>query len=134
MIKIFETAIKLAWEKYSAIIREANSDQGTQFMNTTLTKTGERTLSKFELFLKERNIHFIPSRRNHPQTNGKQERWFRTYEKNRGKFKSFNEFVKWYNNTIHLGLDRTKGITPNEAIQENLQPESILNLHLRLIT
>ena len=83
--------------------------------------------------MQENNIKHIPSRRNHPQTNGKEERWFRTYEENRHKFKSFNEFIKWYNDRIHLGLSRKEGITPNEMIINKLQPESILGLFFRQI-
>jgi hypothetical protein len=48
------------------------------------------------------------------------------------KFKSFKEFIKWYNDKIHLGLSRKEGITPNEAIINKLQPEAILGLFLRL--
>jgi len=71
------------------------------------------------------------SRRNHPQTNGKEERWFRTYNEKRREFRSFKEFIDWYNNTIHLGLDRKKGVTPNEAILNKLRPESLLGLFFR---
>ena len=52
------------------------SDKGTQFYNSSKNKKGERTLSLFEQELKELGIKFWTSRRNHPQTNGKQERWF----------------------------------------------------------
>ena len=86
---------------------------------------------EFELFLEEQGINHIPSRRNHPQTNGKNERWFRTYEENRGKFKTFKEFVDWYNDRIHLGLNRRKGVTPNEAIGFKLQSGSIIGLFFR---
>ncbi|MFH1592156.1 MAG: hypothetical protein ABIB47_02190 [Candidatus Woesearchaeota archaeon] len=132
-IKLMKQAIKFAYGRYSAIIRECNTDKGTQFYNSTLDKNGKRSLGEFELFLQKQQINHIPSRRNHPQTNGKKERWFRTYEENRHKFKSFNEFVIWYNDMIHLGLSRKEGITPNEAVINKLRPESILGLFLRLI-
>ena len=131
-INLMKQAIKLAYEKYSAVIREVNTDKGTQFYNSKLNVDGTRNLSEFEKFLEEQGIKHIPSRIKHPQTNGKQERWFRTYEENRHKFKSFEEFKRWYNNKIHLGLNRKEGVTPNEAVINKLQPESILGLFFRL--
>ena len=126
-------AIKIANKKYSSVIREINTDKGSQFYANKKNKDGEKVYVEFELFLQKNNIIHIPSRRNHPQTNGKNERWFRTYEENRKRFKSFEEFVKWYNDKIHLGLSRKEGITPNEAIISKLQPEAILGLFFRII-
>jgi putative transposase len=132
-IKLMKKAIKIAYEKYSSVIKECNTDKGTQFYNSTLDKNGNRSLGEFEIFLKEQKINHIPSRRNHPQTNGKKERWFRTYEENRHRFKTFREFINWYNKRIHLGLNKKEGITPNEAVINKLQPESILGLLFRII-
>lgn len=130
-IDLFDEADKLAYEMYSAIIREVNTDRGSQFYCNKYNKMGEKGLAEFELHLKKKGKKFIPSRRNHPQTNGKEERWFRTYEENRHKFKSFKRFVNWYNNTIHLGLSRKEGITPNEIIGQCLQPGAIIGLFFR---
>jgi putative transposase len=130
-IKLIKKAIKIAFDKYSAIIRECNTDKGPQFYCNTLDKNGNRGRTEFELFLDKEGINHIPSRRNHPQTNGKNERWFRTYEEYRGRFKTFEEFVIWYNNKIHLGLNRKKGVTPNEAVGFKLQPEAIVGLFFR---
>jgi len=131
-INLVKQAIKIVCEKYSSIIREVNTDRGTQFYNSKFANDGSRPLSEFEKFLVREGIKHIPSRIKHPQTNGKQERWFRTYEENRYKFKSFNEFIKWYNDKIHLGLDRKEGVTPNEAVINKLQPGSILGLFFKL--
>lgn len=128
---IVERAIKKAWEGYSSILRELNTDKGTQFFNAKYNKDGNRALGEFEKFLKVKSINHIPSKRNHPQTNGKNERWFRTYEENRAKFKSFEEFIEWYNNRIHLGLSRVEGITPNEIVWNRLQPEAMIGLFWR---
>lgn len=130
-IDLTKEAIKIAYGRYSAIIREVNTDKGAQFYANKFDKNGEKGMCEYEHFLQSEGIKHIPSRRNHPQTNGKEERWFRTYEKNRGKFKSFEEFIQWYNNRIHLGLSRTNGITPNEAVVNKLQPTSILGLFCR---
>lgn len=130
-IALMQQAITIARDKYSSIIRECNTDKGSQFYCNTLDKNGIRGRVEFELFLDSQGINHIPSRRNHPQTNGKNERWFRTYEENRHKFKSFREFMDWYNNMIHLGLNRKEGITPNEALGFKLQPGSIIGLFFR---
>ncbi|MCK5176824.1 MAG: DDE-type integrase/transposase/recombinase, partial [Candidatus Aenigmarchaeota archaeon] len=110
------------------IIMEVNTDKGCQFYANVSDKKGNRSRCEFELFLEKNGITHIPSRRNHPQTNGKKERWFRTYEENRGKFKSFNEFIEWYNDRIPLGLSRKEGITPNEAVLHKLRQECLIGL------
>jgi putative transposase len=130
-IELMKKAIKIAEKKYSSIIKECNTDKGSQFYANKNDAQGNRGKAEFELFLEEQGIAHIPSRRNHPQTNGKNERWFRTYEEHRGRFKSFKEFVDWYNDKIHLGLSRKEGITPNEAIGFKLQPEAIVGLFFR---
>ena len=130
-INIVKEAQKKAWEEYSAFLLELNTDKGCQFYANKKDKTGEKALARFEKFLKKEGINHIPSRRNHPQTNGKEERWFRTYEEKRSQFKTFKDFINWYNNRIHLGLNRKTGITPNEAIINKLRPENILGLYTR---
>lgn len=132
-IELMKQAIRIAYERYSSIIREVNTDKGSQFYCNKNDNSGNRGRSEFELFLAEQGINHIPSRRNHPQTNGKNERWFRTYKENRHKFKSFNEFVNWYNDMIHLGLNRRKGVTPNQAVMYKLPPESIIGLFMRIL-
>jgi len=127
-IKLMKEAIRLAYEGYSSIILQANTDRGSQFYGNKQTEDGEKGMSEFESFLERKSIEHIPSRRNHPQTNGKKERWFRTYEENRLKFDTFEEFLDWYNDRIHLGLSRIEGITPNEAIMYKLRPESLIGL------
>ncbi len=130
-LELIKLSIRIAEKRYSSVIRECNTDKGPQFYCNKNDNQGNRGRTEFELFLEEQEINHIPSRRNHPQTNGKNERWFRTYEEHRGRFKTFEDFVKWYNNKIHLGLGRKEGITPNEAIGFKLQPEAILGLLFR---
>jgi len=131
VIQIIKEGIKTVYEDYSSVWREINTDKGSQFYANKKDAEGEKGKTEFELFLEKNNIKHIPSRRNHPQTNGKNERWFRTYEENRMKFKTFKEFIDWYNNKIHLGLSRKEGITPNEATGFKLQPEAIIGLFFR---
>ena len=131
-IQLMKEAINIAYKNYSSVIRECNTDKGTQFYNNKKDNDGERNKNEFELFLEGNNIKHIPSRRKHPQTNGKEERWFGTYEKKRMLFKTFKEFICWYNgDKLNLGLSRQVGITPDEAIGFKLQPGAILGLFLR---
>jgi len=43
------------------------------------------------------------------------------------------KFIDWYNNKIHLGLSRTEGVTPKEAVMNKLQPTSLVGLFFRRI-
>ena len=131
-IALMKEAIKIAYRDYSSLLRECSTGRGPQFYNNTKDKDGERNKNEFELFLEKNNIQHVLSRRKHPQTNGKEERWFRTYEEKRMLFKTFKEFTNWYNgNKLNLGLSRKEGITPNEAIRFKLQPEAILGLFFK---
>lgn len=87
----FEKAIKI-FVMPDAIL----TDNGTQF----------HVHGDFEKFCNKKGIHHILGRVNHPQTNGKIERWFGTYKK---EFKegedTLEEFVKYYNEErIHQGI------------------------------
>jgi len=96
------------------------SDKGTQFFANIRTKKWQRVLSEFEQELNSLGIELWTSRRNHPQTNGKMEKWFDTMKRRRKKHpeESLQEFVKWYNEErIHHALSYQ---TPEEAYQENL--------------
>lgn len=130
-IKIVKRTKRMAWNKYSAVLLELNADKGPQFYANKKSSAEEKGISEFERFLEKEDIKHIPSRRNHPQTNGKEERWFRTYNEKRKEFNSFEEFIEWYNDKIHLGLDRKEGITPNEAVLSKLRSESLLGLFFR---
>ena len=129
--KMVLKAKTVAFEKYSMLLLALNTDRGSQFYANKKKLNAEKGIAKFEVFLKEQNIKQILSRINHPQTNGKNERWNRTYEENRSNFKSFDGFLKWYNDRIHLGLSRIEGITPNESIIQKLRPESLLGLFFK---
>ena len=129
-IKIVKEAKRVAWAKYSALLIALNTDKGAQFYANKKDANG-KGISEFEIFLQKQEIRHIPSRRNHPQTNGKEERWFRTYEENRLKFDTFKEFIEWYNNKINLGLNRKEGVTPNEAVLHKLRAASLIGLFFR---
>jgi len=53
---------------------------------------------EFQVVLEELGIKHIVARAHHPQTNGKIERWFGTYKRERNdRFKDIDEYVKFYN-------------------------------------
>ena len=109
--------LKEAYEKYEHIcpIREVITDHGTQFYGVRRDCNGESDHS-FENFCKEYGIKQIYARVKHPQTHGKVERWFQTYEKNRHHFSSFESFVDWYNKIRpHRSLDMSIMETPEMA-------------------
>lgn len=94
------------------------SDKGSQFYANKYTKKGEKGVSEFEKELLALGIELWTSRRNHPQTNGKMEKWFDTMKKSLKRFSSLQEFVTWYNETrIHHALGYK---TPEVVYQNNL--------------
>ena len=96
------------------------SDKGSQFYANIRTKSGERGISQFEIEVGKLGIDFWTSRRNHPQTNGKMEKWFDTMKKRKKKHpeESFQDFIKWYNERrIHHALEYK---TPKEVYHEKL--------------
>jgi len=83
------------------------SDKGSQFYASKYDKTGKKGMSQFEKEMELLGIDFWTSRRNHPQTNGKMEKWFDTMKKRFKKHpdESLQDFVKWYNEgRIHHAL------------------------------
>jgi putative transposase len=99
--------LKEAMDKFGwlASIEQVLTDRGTQFYANKRDKNGNAE-SRFENFLEKNKIKHIKSRVNHPQTNGKVEKWNDTYELNRFKFENFDNFVNWYNTVrFHESLD-----------------------------
>jgi putative transposase len=96
------------------------SDKGSQFYANIMMKSGEKGISQFEEEVRSFGIDFWTSRRNHPQSNGKIEKWFDTMKKRKKKHpeESFHDFIRWYNEKrIHHALEYK---TPEEAYSENL--------------
>lgn len=96
------------------------SDKGSQFYANIRTKSGEKGISLFEEEVRALGIDFWTSRRNHPQTNDKMEKWFDTMKKRKKKHpeESFQDFIKWYNEKrIHHALGYE---TPEKVYRENL--------------
>ncbi|MFW6449774.1 MAG: DDE-type integrase/transposase/recombinase [Nanoarchaeota archaeon] len=109
---------------YSAIAKHGvspyclNGDRGTQFYSNKRDKNGEASHA-FQKALEELGIVFIPSKRRHPQTNGKNEKFFdilvREFDE---RFEDTGKFIEWYNNgRISEALDY---MAPSEAYKKRL--------------
>lgn len=107
------------------------TDHGPQFTATRRDSDGNAEHA-FERLLRENSIQHIKASVKHPQTCGKVEKWFDAYERFRGDFNSFEEFVEWYNCVrYHESLD-TKHflLTPEQAFWYKMQPGCLLKVFL----
>ncbi len=95
-----------------------NSDRGTQFIANKLDKDGEAN-HKFQEALVELGILFIPSKRRHPQTNGKNEKFFHILDSEFDeRFENLDQFIQWYNDErLSEAVDY---LTPNEAYKKRI--------------
>jgi len=76
------------------------SDHGSQFYANKRDKN-DYADHAFEIFLKEKGIKQILCGVNHPQTNGKQEKFHDFYKNHRARFESLDKMIEWYNNRPH---------------------------------
>jgi len=116
--------IKSVIEEYGYIgfLRETITDHGSQFYANRRDKNGEADHS-FEKFLEENRIKHILCRYNHPQSNGKIEKWFDLYRIHRRRFETFEEFVVWYNHRPHGSLNLRRAETPEMAFWRKMPEE-----------
>jgi putative transposase len=125
--------VRQTLEDYGMIRRigEAITDHGSQFFANKVDRNGESE-SAFGKFLAENEIKHILARVKHPQTNGKIEKWYHTYEKSRKLFEDFNKFLIWYNSVrYHESLDEKHYLqTPEDAFWSRLPEGCKLNLFL----
>lgn len=131
-----ENSIELmrrALEDYVEIlkIKEVITDHGSQFFANKTDKNGESE-SSFGEFLAKNEIKHILARVKHPQTNGKIEKWYHTYEKSRKLFDDFDKFLNWYNSVrYHESLDEKHYLqTPEDAFWARLPIGCKLELFL----
>lgn len=95
-----------------------NSDRGAEFFPNKKDKNG-KALHKFQEALSELGIIFVPSKRRHPQTNGKNERFFGILDAEFDeRFADLDEFIEWYNEErLSEAVDY---MTPTEAYKKRL--------------
>jgi len=134
-----QTSISLIQEtldKFGGIrkVEQVITDHGSQFCANKKGHNGNSE-SSFEAFLKETGVRHIKARIKHPQTNGKVEKWYDLYEKQRINFDSFDNFMNWYNTVrFHESLDTERYLqTPYDAFISRLPQACMLNLFLKLM-
>jgi len=111
-------ALYKAIVKHNVIPHILNSDRGTQFIPNRFNKKGKAT-HKFQIELEELGIKFIPSKKRHPQTNGKNERFFGIFDSEYDdRFETVNDFIEWYND--ERLSEAVNHMTPNEAYKKRL--------------
>lgn len=115
-------------------VEQVITDRGSQFCANKTDSNGNCE-STFEAFLKESGIKHIKAGVKHPQTNGKVEKWYDLYEKQRKKFDSFDKLLNWYNTVrYHESLDTEHYLqTPQEAFWARLPQACMLNLFLKIM-
>lgn len=95
-----------------------NSDRGAEFFPNKKDKSG-KAIHKFQEALADLWIIFVPSKRRHPQTNGKIERFFGILDSEFDeRFEDLDEFIGWYNN--ERSSEAVDYMTPNEAYKKRL--------------
>lgn len=123
-----------AYNQYSHIspIREVITDHGSQFHANKRDKDGYANHS-FENYCARKGIRHILCKYNHPQSNGKIEKWFGLYNRKRNEFETFGEMITWYN-TIrpHLSLNVDELETPQKAFYRKCD-DIILGNYIRWI-
>jgi transposase InsO family protein len=113
-------------------IRTLLSDNGSEFSSHWKHKK-EGSTGIFQKHLEQYGIKHITTSVNHPQTNGKLEKWFDLYERKRDEFDTLEGFVNWYNNKRpHASLDFENAETPSEAFTRKLRPEDAFHVMVNL--
>jgi putative transposase len=103
-------------------ILEVITDHGSEFINT---HQDERPCldHAFEGYLHENDIKHTLCTVGRPQSNGKIERFFQTYDKHRWRLGTLSEFLAFYNEERpHMSLDWDNLETPAEAFDRLLPP------------
>jgi putative transposase len=101
-------------------IKQCISDHGAQFISNM---DGN---SRFKAYLKSRDIKQILCKIKHPQSNGKVERWFETYDRHRSAFDTKESFLQWYNEVRpHRALRFEDLETPQIAFVRKMKTEAL---------
>ena len=115
-VEVLNAAIKKHGKPKSIL-----SDHGTTFYAVE-SVSRERGLTEFERHLIRNRIRLIVGRVNHPQTNGKIEKFFDIFEKKVKFFSSVDEFMTWYNCVRpHGAFDISKLETPVKIFYRKME-------------
>jgi putative transposase len=100
--------------------QELLTDHGSQFY-TNFGGMKAAGMSKFQQYLIDKKINHILGRVHHPQTNGKIERFYETFQSKIQHFNSMEEFVIWYNTKRpHMSLNWIQLETPVQAFYKKI--------------
>jgi len=120
-VEVLERAIRRFGKPRSIL-----SDHGSTFYAVE-SDAREKGLTEFEKYLLKSKIRFIMGRVDHPQTNGKIEKFFDTFEKKVKFFSSIDEFFTWYNEVRpHGAFDLSKVETPIQMFYKKLEDKGVL--------
>ena len=98
-------------------IKQCISDHGSTFTSNFID-----AYSRFKEYLKSKMIKPILTKIKHPQSNGKIEKWFECYDRNREAFKSKEKFLYWYNDLKpHRSLNFDELETPSKAFTRKMR-------------
>lgn len=102
-------------------ILEVITDHGSEFVNTRQDDRPDPDHT-FEGYLHENEIKHTLGKVGRPQSNGKIERFYQTYEKHRWRLGSLEAFLRFYNEERpHMSLDWDALETPAQAF-DRLRP------------
>ena len=129
-IRILGKAVKEV--EFYGPIRALLSDNGSEFSSHWKHKK-EGSTGIFQKHLEQYGIKHITTSVNHPQTNGKLEKWFDLYKRRRDEFDTLEGFIGWYNDKRpHASLDFENAETPSEAFMRKLRPEDVFHAMVNL--
>ena len=120
-VEVLDSAMK-KYGKPASII----SDHGSTFYAVE-SVAREKGLTIFERYLIDKKVRFITGRVDHPQSNGKIEKFFDIFEKKVKFFQPIDEFMNWYNEVRpHGALDLKRAQTPKQAFYEKMPQTDLL--------
>jgi transposase InsO family protein len=89
------------------------TDHGSQFYNSHF-----KLQLDFDSVCKEHDIEHVMGSIGKPTILGKIERWHRTYDVERSRFKRHEQFIKYYNNKrVHMSLNY---MTPKQVYNRSV--------------
>ena len=101
-------------------IKQCISDHGAQFI-ANITDGN----SRFKAYLESKSILQILCKIKHPHSNGKIEKWFEVYDRNRSAFDNKEDFLHWYNDVRpHRSLRFEVLETPEQAFIRKIKKEA----------
>jgi putative transposase len=120
-VEVLDRAIKRYGRPKSIL-----SDHGSTFYGVE-SVAREKGLTEFEKYLLREKITLITGRVDHPQTNGKMEKFFDIFERKVEFFPSVEDFMNWYNCVRpHGAFDISNLETPIKVFHDRMAERSLV--------